>query len=145
VAVTPSIEYAITHQLGVSAGLGMFLGGVLRPRRSMYDRPWRTALGYQFDVAYDAAAALLLRHRVMATGHGGNRGRFFYQLGGGFGTGLEGAFLIGAAARIGFAVPEPQWRFNGLVIGGSVAMDGAVFEDPTPILRLGLFLGWAWI
>jgi len=123
----------------------MFLGSVLRPRRSIYDRPWRTALGYQFDIGYDAGAALSMRHRVMATGHGGNQGRFFYQLGGGIGAGLEGLFLMGAVARLGVGVPAPLWTLNGFVVGGSVAMDSIVWDVPVPILRFGLFLGWAWI
>jgi hypothetical protein len=143
--MTPSVEYAVTYLNGTSAGLGMFLGTVLRPRRSTYDRPWRTAVGYQFDIGYDASAVVLLRHRVMATGHGGNRGLLFYQLGGGIGTGMEGMFLIGAVARLGTALPEPQWRFNGFVVGGSVAMDSVINYEPIPILRVGVFLGWAFI
>ncbi len=126
-------------------GLGIFLGGVLRPRRSIYDRPWRTALGYQFDAGYDASSVILLRHRLMATGHGGNQGRFFYQLGGGIGTGADGLFLLGPVVRLGVALPAPQWSFNGFVVGGSATVDSVVVEFPRTALRFGVFLGWALI
>ncbi|WP_272086858.1 hypothetical protein [Nannocystis bainbridge] len=146
-----SVQWSIVS--GVPGGeLGLFLGSSLRPRFDRHNRPWKTALGYEFAVSVGGAdrgtaffswggnyGLVYHRHHVAALGYGGPGDRLFYQFGGGVMLWRSTLVALEAEVRLGVVLgARRQERVKGIV-GGEARIVGILGGVPLP--HFGVFAG----
>lgn len=136
-----------------SGDFTVFLGTTLRPRRNRartFD--WNTALGYQLtlSVGYadtptfglsplDYDGIFVHRHHFTAMGHGGQKQRLFYSMGGGVMFARTEIAGVEGEGRLGYVFTDPANRVKG-VIGGQARLTAAF--DGIPLLQIGPFVGF---
>lgn len=136
-----------------SGDFTFFLGTNLRPRKNRartFD--WNTALGYQLTLSVGYAdtptfglsplnydGIFVHRHHFTAMGHGGQKQRLFYSMGGGVMFARTEIAGVEGEARLGYVFTDPAKRVKG-VIGGQARLTAAF--GGVPLLQLGPFVGF---
>lgn len=135
-----------------SGELGLFLGSPLRPRFDRRNRPWKTALGYEFAVNVGGAdrgtaffswggnyGLMYHRHHVAVLGYGGPNDRLFFQFGGGVMLWRSTPVALEAETRLGVVLGKRRHERIKGIVGGEVRIVGILGGVPLP--HIGVFAG----